>query len=53
MRQYKLKEKDFEAFLAFLKRKGFSLRKSIPMEFERAHEIDFEIYGDDMQFVEV
>lgn len=51
--KYKLKEQDFEAFLAFLKRKGFPLRKPIPREFEGAHEIDFEIYGDDMQFVEV
>lgn len=51
--KYKLKEGDFDAFLAFLKRKGIALKKPIPPEFQGAHEIDFEIYGDDMQFVEV
>lgn len=52
-RKYSLEEKDFDAFTAFLKKKGFKLAVARARGFDSAHEIDFEIFGDDMQFVEV
>lgn len=52
-KKYKIPEKDFDAFLRFLRRKGFILSKSQAEHFLSAHDIDFEIYGDDMQFVEI
>jgi uncharacterized protein (TIGR00266 family) len=51
--KYKLKESDFDSFLAFLKKKGFRLSVSRSLDFNTAHDIDFEIFGDDIQFVEV
>ncbi len=51
--KYKLSQEDFEPFLNFLKRKGFLLSKPQFKEFMQAHDIDFEIFGDDMQFVEI
>jgi uncharacterized protein (TIGR00266 family) len=51
--KYKLKESDFDAFLSFLKKKGFRLSVSRSLDFNTAHDIDFEIFGDDIQFVEV
>ncbi len=51
--QYGVAPEKFDDFLAFLKRKGFSLSLPTPGGFRQAHEIDFEIFGDDMQFVEV
>jgi len=53
-RRYGIKEDDFDAFVRFLKRKGIL----IPVvqherRFKSAHDIDFEIFGDDMQFVEI
>ena len=52
-RQYNLPPEKFEAFLAFLKRKGFTLAAPVQDDFPAAHDIDFEIFGDDMQFVEI
>jgi len=52
-KKYKIPSKDFDPFLRFLKRKGFVLSESQPSKFRSAHEIDFEIFGDDMQFVEI
>ncbi|RMG73517.1 MAG: TIGR00266 family protein [Nitrospirae bacterium] len=49
--KYSIKDEDFEAFLAFLKRKGYRLSRNPQREFTTAHEIDFEVFGDDMQFV--
>ncbi len=51
--RHQVPEKDFDAFLKFLKRQGFILSASQPAKFRTAHEIDFEIFGDDMQFVEI
>jgi hypothetical protein len=51
--KYRLPEKDFDSFLNFLKRKGFVLSVSQSSNFKSAHDIDFEIFGDDMQFVEI
>jgi uncharacterized protein (TIGR00266 family) len=51
--KYRVADKDFDAFLAFLRRKGFQLSRPRSGDFSSAHEIDFEIFGDDMQFVEV
>ena len=51
--KYRLAEHDFEPFLSFLKKKGFVLSVVRPGEFRSAHEIDFEIFGDDLQFVEI
>lgn len=44
---------DYDAFLAFLKRKGFILSQGGSKTFQLAHELDYEIFGDDIQFVEV
>jgi uncharacterized protein (TIGR00266 family) len=52
-KKYKIPSKDFDPFLRFLKRKGFVLSPAQPSKFRSAHEIDFEIFGDDMQFVEI
>jgi uncharacterized protein (TIGR00266 family) len=51
--KYKLKEKDFDQFIAFLKRKGFSVSIARSGNFNTAHDIDFEIFGDDIQYVDV
>lgn len=51
--KYRLAKKDFDPFLAFLKKKGFVLSATVPGRFMSAHEIDFEIWGDDLQFVEI
>ncbi len=52
-KKYQLKEEKFEAFLKFLKRKGFVLAQVTSPAFRSAQEIDFTIYGDDMQFAEI
>jgi uncharacterized protein (TIGR00266 family) len=52
-RKYSLQEKEFEPFLKFLKKRGFNLSGVQSGTFRSAHDIDFEIFGDDMQFVEV
>jgi uncharacterized protein (AIM24 family) len=50
--KYGIPEGKYEVFLSFLKRKGFRLE--LPSQtFASAHEIDFEVYGEDLQFVEV
>ena len=51
--KYRIPEKDYDAFLRFLKRKGFNLSSMQTRQFTSAHDIDFEIFGDDMQFVEI
>lgn len=51
--KYGLAEQDFEPFLSFLKKKGFVLSTARSDKFTSAHEIDFEIFGDDLQFVEI
>jgi uncharacterized protein (TIGR00266 family) len=51
--RYGIAPEQFDDFIAFLKRKGFQLARSSGRDFPRAHEIDFEIFGDDMQFVEI
>lgn len=51
--KYDVAEKDFDAFLRFLKRKGIMLSSAAAKNFQSAHDIDFEIFGDDMQFVQV
>ena len=48
-----VKPEEFDRFVGFLKRKGFRLAVADSGGFSGAHEIDFEILGDDMQFVEV
>lgn len=52
-RKYGVKMEEFDAFLSFLKRKGFRLSVSRGMNFSNSHELDYEVFGDDMQFVEV
>lgn len=49
--KYSLSEEDFDAFLGFLKRKGYRLSRNPIKTFMTAHDIDYEIHGDDMQFV--
>jgi uncharacterized protein (TIGR00266 family) len=51
--KYRLSERDFDPFLSFLKKKGFALSAVGSGKFVSAHEIDFEIWGDDLQFVEI
>ncbi|HUG54582.1 MAG TPA: AIM24 family protein, partial [Vicinamibacteria bacterium] len=51
--RYGVKPDEFERFLGFLKRKGYRLAVAAGGGFTGAHEIDFEIHGDDLQFVEV
>jgi uncharacterized protein (TIGR00266 family) len=50
---YGIDEREFDSFLRFLKRRGFVLSAARPGVFRSAHDIDFEIFGDDMQFVEI
>jgi len=50
---YGIPEERFSAFIDFLRRRGFAPRRPENGGFALAHEIDFEIYGDDLQFVEV
>lgn len=52
-KKYSLKDKDYDSFIRFLKRKGFVLSVDGKSEFGSAHDIDFNIFGDDMQFVEI
>jgi hypothetical protein len=52
-KKYEIAEKDFDAFIRFLRRKGLLLSAAKPKSFQTAHDIDFEIFGDDMQFVEI
>jgi uncharacterized protein (TIGR00266 family) len=52
-RKYQLETEKFDPFIQFLKRKGFVLASVPSTSFRSAHEIDFEIFGDDMQFVEI
>ncbi len=52
-RKYDIADGDFDSFLKFLKRKGFMFSGQYTKSFQTAHDIDFEIYGDDMQFVEI
>lgn len=51
--KYDIAEEDFDSFLNFMKRKGFMLSGQYTKSFQTAHDIDFEIFGDDMQFVEI
>lgn len=51
--RYRLAEQDFDPFLSFLKKKGFVLSSVRSTDFASAHEIDFEICGSDLQFVEI
>jgi uncharacterized protein (TIGR00266 family) len=51
--KYEIPEGDFDAFVKFLKRKGLMLSTGQSVSFTSAHDIDFEIFGDDMQFVEI
>lgn len=51
--KYRVSEQDFDPFLSFLKKKGFVLSVARSGNFISAHEIDFEIWGDDLQFVEI
>jgi uncharacterized protein (TIGR00266 family) len=51
--KYNIAEEDFDSFLNFLKRKGYMLSVKNSKSFQAAHDIDFEIFGDDMQFVEI
>jgi len=51
--KYSVEENEYESFLKFLKRKGFVLSAAQSGSFRSAHDIDFEIFGDDMQFVEI
>jgi uncharacterized protein (TIGR00266 family) len=51
--KYSIDEREFDSFLRFLKRRGFVLSAARPGVFRSAHDIDFEIFGDDMQFVEI
>lgn len=50
--KYKVPEEKYDSFLEFLKRKGFVF---IAPESQTVmtHEIDYQIFGDDMQFVEI
>jgi uncharacterized protein (TIGR00266 family) len=50
--KYKLTEEKFDSFLEFLKRKGFVLIAPLSQTI-MTHEIDYQIFGDDMQFVEI
>ncbi len=52
-KKYSIEEEDFDAFLNFLKRKGFRLSATTKKSFMSAHDIDYEIFGDDMQYVEI
>jgi uncharacterized protein (TIGR00266 family) len=51
--RYDIPTGQFDEFLAFLGRQGFRLSAPVTTAFARAHEIDFMIAGDDMQYVEV
>lgn len=44
---------EYEEFVNFLKREGYSLYPRRSGKFKSAHVIDFQIFGDDMQFVEI
>jgi uncharacterized protein (TIGR00266 family) len=53
---YGIPAEKLEAFYLFMERKGFELKREIePIGSGAtvAHEIDYEIFGDDMQFVEI
>ena len=50
---YDIPTAQFDDFLAFLKRQGFHLAAPVTTRFARAHEIDFEIAGNDLQYVAV
>jgi len=50
--KYKLAEDKFDSFLEFVKRKGFVLITPVSQTI-MTHEIDFQIFGDEMQFVEI
>jgi uncharacterized protein (TIGR00266 family) len=49
--KYRIPVDKYDAFLAFLERKGFELPQQ--QRVSGAHEIDFNIYGSDLQCVEV
>lgn len=53
--KYDIPDEKYDGFLEFLKRKGFTLKKAAAAagSFDAAHDIAFEIFGDDMQFVEI
>jgi len=51
--KYSIPADDYETFLKFLKRKGFRLSSTAGGSSPAAHDIDFDIHGDDMQFVEI
>jgi len=50
---YGIPHEKFDKFLDFLRGKGFTLIDPAARPRTLAHEIDFQIYGDDLQFVEV
>jgi len=50
--KYQIPEGRYDSFLDFLKKKGFVFVTSATQSFN-AHEIDYQIFGDDMQFVEI
>jgi uncharacterized protein (TIGR00266 family) len=52
-KKYSLQDNNYDSFIRFLKRKGFVLSVTKEGEFGSAHDIDFDVYGDDMQFVEI
>jgi uncharacterized protein (TIGR00266 family) len=50
---YDVRPAQLDDFLAFLKRQGFHLAPPVTTGFARAHEIDFAIGGDELQYVAV
>lgn len=50
--KYRIPEDRYDSFLAFLKGKGFVFVAPLSQTFT-THEIDYQIFGDDMQFVEI
>jgi len=50
--KYRIPPDRFDGFIEFLQRKGYKLERPQQMQ-TLAHEIDFEIHGEEMQFVEV
>jgi len=50
--KYRIPPDKFDGFIEFLGRKGYQLER--PQQLQRmAHEIDFAIHGEEMQFIEV
>lgn len=58
--KYGIPKDDFGSFLDFLEKKGYNLSaksssssSSFSKEYRKSHEIDFEIFGHDMQYIEI